>query len=306
MKFSVFQISRKGGREKNEDRMGYCYTRESGLFVLADGMGGHPDGEVAAQIAIQTVSALFQREAKPALADVPTFLTAALLAAHHQILRYTSDKSLGDSPRTTLVAAVVQDGRAQWIHCGDSRLYMVRAGQMVTRTRDHSYMELRNASFQGLENINRNVLFTCLGSPSKPVYDISDPVMLEQGDRLLLCSDGLWGSLDDVRIARELGRQNVAEAVPQLVEDALREAGSSSDNVTVVAMEWETPDHFASTLGVSTENINDDVFASTIQAGMLGSGPLDDDGDDLDDEAIERSIAEINEAIRRSSAARKF
>jgi hypothetical protein len=65
MKFSVFQISRRGGREKNEDRMGYCYTRESGLFVLADGMGGHPEGEVAAQIALQTVSAMFQRQAKP-------------------------------------------------------------------------------------------------------------------------------------------------------------------------------------------------------------------------------------------------
>ena len=63
MKFSVFQVSRRGGREVNEDRMGYCYTRESCLFVLADGMGGHPEGEVAAQIAVQTVSAAFQRQA---------------------------------------------------------------------------------------------------------------------------------------------------------------------------------------------------------------------------------------------------
>jgi len=306
MKFSVFQISRRGGREKNEDRMGYCYTREAGLFVLADGMGGHPDGEVAAQIAIQTVSALFQREAKPALADVPAFLTSALLAAHHQILRYTSDRSLGDSPRTTLVAAVVQDGRAQWIHCGDSRLYMVRDGQMLMRTRDHSYMELRNASFQGLENINRNVLFTCLGSPSKPVFDVSDPMLLEQGDRILLCSDGLWGALDDDRISAELGRHTVSEAVPNLVEDALREAGSSSDNVTVVAMEWEMPDQFASTMGISTDDIQEDVFASTIQASLLDNSSFPEDVDELDDEAIERSIAEINEAIRRTSAARKF
>ncbi len=73
---------------KNEDRMGYCYTRESGLFVLADGMGGHPEGEVAAQIALQTVSALFQRQAKPQIQDVQEFLSGALLAAHHQILRY--------------------------------------------------------------------------------------------------------------------------------------------------------------------------------------------------------------------------
>ncbi len=74
MKFSVFQVSRKGGREKNEDRMGYCYTRESGLFALADGMGGHPEGEVAAQIALQTIAALFQREPRPVLKDVKAFL----------------------------------------------------------------------------------------------------------------------------------------------------------------------------------------------------------------------------------------
>lgn len=121
MKFSVFQISRRGGREKNEDRMGYCYTRESGLFVLADGMGGHPEGEVAAQIALQTISALFQRQAKPQLENVQEFLSSALLAAHHQILRYATEKGMLDTPRTTLVAAVVQAGAASWIHCGDSR-----------------------------------------------------------------------------------------------------------------------------------------------------------------------------------------
>ncbi|AVP58571.1 PP2C family protein-serine/threonine phosphatase [Pulveribacter suum] len=299
MKFSVFQISRRGGREKNEDRMGYCYTREAGLFVLADGMGGHPQGELAAQIAIQTVSAMFQRQARPALKSVPDFLTSALLAAHHQILRHGSRQDLPDTPRTTLVAGVVQDGRAQWIHCGDSRLYLVRDGQVLLRTRDHSYQELRNAAIPGLERVNRNVLFTCLGSPTKPLFDVAPPLLLEQGDRMLLCSDGLWGTLDDETIARQLSRQAVAHAVPDLVEDALRKAGSASDNVTVVAMEWETPDAFETTQGVSTEDIQDDVFASTIQCEPLDG--FDDELDDLDDEAIERSIAEINEAIRRSA-----
>ena len=88
----------------------------------------------------------------------------------------------------------------------------------------------------------------------------------------------------------------MSHAVPELVEDALRKAGDSSDNVTVVALEWETPDAFESTQGVSTDSISDDVFASTIQA-----GPLDGLVDDLDDAAIERSIAEINEAIKRSA-----
>ena len=100
MKFSVFQISRKGGREKNEDRMGYCYTREAGLFLLADGMGGHAEGEVAAQIALQTIAAQFQREATPLLDDVTGFLTSALLQAHRQILRYAQSKHMADTPRS--------------------------------------------------------------------------------------------------------------------------------------------------------------------------------------------------------------
>jgi serine/threonine protein phosphatase PrpC len=252
---------------------------------------------VAAQIALQTISALFQRQAKPQLENVQEFLSSALLAAHHQILRYATEKGMLDTPRTTLVAAVVQAGAASWIHCGDSRLYMVRGGELLTRTRDHSYLELRNAPPPGLDRINRNVLFTCLGSPTKPIYDSTGPVHLEQGDRILLCSDGLWGTLSDEDIATQLSQQTVSNAVPDLVEAALRKAGESSDNVTVVALEWETPDTFDSTQGVSTDSISDDVFASTIQA-----GPLDGLVDDLDDAAIERSIAEINEAIRRSAA----
>ncbi|HEY8049626.1 MAG TPA: protein phosphatase 2C domain-containing protein, partial [Ramlibacter sp.] len=187
MKFSVFQISRKGGREKNEDRMGYCYTRESGLFVLADGMGGHPEGEVAAQLALQTVSALFQKEARPVVQDIAQFLSTAVMAAHHQIIRYASEKGMLDTPRTTLVACIVQGSSATWVHCGDSRLYVVRSGELLTRTRDHSYLEQQagaaaagNSVVQRLERINRNILFTCLGSPTKPVFDVTGPVTLQQ------------------------------------------------------------------------------------------------------------------------------
>ena len=297
MKFSVFQVSRKGGREKNEDRMGYCYTRESGLFVLADGMGGHPEGEVAAQLALQTISALYQKEARPLIRDTTEFLSQALMAAHHQIIRYATEKGMLDTPRTTLVAVILQGTGATWVHCGDSRLYVVRDGELLTRTRDHSYLEQRNAGVVNLQRINRNILFTCLGSPTKPVFDVAGPVTLQQGDKLLLCSDGLWGSLSDEDIVQHMANKNVSDAVPDLVEDALRLGGPHSDNVTVLAMEWETPDTFESTRGVCTDSIMDGVFASTIQAGVL-----DTLVDELDEATIERSIAEINEAIRRSAA----
>ena len=299
MKFSVFQVSRKGGREKNEDRMGYCYTRESGLFVLADGMGGHPEGEVAAQLALQTISALYQKEARPIVRDVAEFLSSSLMAAHHQIIRYASEKGMLDTPRTTLVAAIVQGTSATWVHCGDSRLYVVRGGELLTRTRDHSYLEQQQSGggVVRLDRINRNILFTCLGSPTKPVFDVTGPVTLAQGDKILLCSDGLWGTVPENEIVKQLSLKLVADAVPDLVETALRSAGDHSDNVTVIAFEWETPDAFESSHGVSTDSIMDGVFASTIQASVL-----DTQIEELDDAAIERSIAEINEAIRRSAA----
>ena len=304
MKFSVFQVSRKGGRQLNEDRMGYSYTRSSGILLLADGMGGHPEGEVAAQLTLQAMSAQYQKEANPEIADVTAFLTSAVMGAHRQITKYAIEKGMLDTPRTTVVAAVVQDGTATWVHCGDSRLYLVRNGKLVTRTRDHSYMEQPPAgqtAARAAERINRNILFTCLGSPTKPVFDITGPIALQQGDKILLCSDGLWDSLPDDDIVRQLSAKPVGQAVPDLVESALQKGGATSDNVTAIALEWETPDEFETTKGaVSTDHISDGVFASTVQSGSLARGD-----DDLDDAAIERSIAEINEAIRRSAAKRR-
>jgi len=147
------------------------------------------------------------------------------------------------------------------------------------------------------ERFNRNVLFTCLGSPGKPVVDTVGPLLLQSGDRLLLCSDGLWGTVSDAIITEQLARNGIADAVPELVEMALRNGGAKSDNVTVLAMEWESAEDHDTGAGVSTQSLGEEVFASTIQASMLGEARADE----LDDAEIERSIREINEAIKRSS-----
>ena len=289
MRFAVYQVSRKGGREKNEDRMGYCYTRDAGLFALADGMGGHPEGEVASQLALQMLAALFQRAAKPTLKDPTRFLNESIIAGHHQLLRYATQKGLLDTPRTTIVACLLQGNAAYWAHCGDSRLYLVRGGKLVARTRDHSYSELQDALRQDMlpgERFNRNVLFTCLGSPGKPVVDTVGPLVLQRGDRILLCSDGLWSNVSDADVTDQLAHHAISDAVPDLVEMALRKGGAKCDNVTVLAIEWESAENADSVAAVSTQQLGEEVFASTIQASRLGQEAPDEDVES----DIERSI----------------
>jgi serine/threonine protein phosphatase PrpC len=146
------------------------------------------------------------------------------------------------------------------------------------------------------------VLFTCLGSPGRPVVDTAGPLLVKPGDKVMLCSDGLWGSVSDAIITDILATRPISDAVPELVERALRVAGERSDNVTVLAVEWEAAEVLDTSGGISTTALGDDVFASTIQASLGGDSV---GGEELDDEEIERSIREINEAIQRSSARKR-
>ncbi|MEG2999567.1 MAG: serine/threonine-protein phosphatase [Comamonas sp.] len=298
MKFAVFQLSRRGGRAVNEDRMGYCYTREAGLFLLADGMGGHAEGEVAAQMALQSIATQFQREATPTLANVQGFLAASLLTAHRQILRYALERHMPDTPRTTLVAAVVQHGQVTWVHCGDSRLYWVRQGQLLKRTRDHSFAEMARSGAlpSGDPRLqNRNVLFTCLGAAQRPVFDMDGPHPLLPGDRLLLCSDGLWDVLPEATLLHGLCATPLDAAVPSLVDAALLAAGVHSDNVTALAMEWQQDAELPAAVAALAD---DTGFQTTIQPEVPGMEALE--GEALEEAEIERSIAEINASIRRA------
>jgi serine/threonine protein phosphatase PrpC len=146
------------------------------------------------------------------------------------------------------------------------------------------------------------VLFTCLGSPGKPVVDTAGPLRLQPKDRVVLCSDGLWGSVTDAEITEVVAAHPITDAVPELVERALRVAGEKSDNVTVLCVEWEgAEDGDAS--AVSTHSLGEEVFASTIQTSV--GGTPEGTPDELDDAEIERSIKEINDAIQRSSGKRR-
>ncbi len=245
MSFSVFQLSRIGGRKKNEDRMGYSYTPGAAIFLVADGLGGHPQGDVAAQLCLQVVTAMFHKWAKPRLDDVPEFLNASLLAAHEQLMHYAFAQELNVTPCSTLVVTVVQDQVCYTAHCGDSRMYLVRDGAVLVRTVDHSVAEWKalTGQAQAGAEMGRHVLYSCLGAPKHPVIEIGSPVVLQPNDHVLLCSDGLWSEVSEEDIVRHLSDFSVTDASFRLAELALFQGGAHCDNVTLIAFTWDGADN---------------------------------------------------------------
>jgi len=300
VRFSIYQDTLCGARPTNQDRMGYCFTRETLLMLVADGMGGHLHGEVAAHLALQAAAACFQADARPLLADPPAFLDRALRHAHHEILRHQTLHELPEAPRTTIVACVVQQGRAWWAHAGDSRLYWLREGRVVTRTRDHS--KVQNLIDLGQldpgdadTHPERNKVLNCLGSPFEPTIDLGGDVALKPGDTLLLCSDGVWSALPEAALATLLSSDSVLASVPSVVRAAVEEAGPMADNATALAMSWG--DEPATGAVLSSDDVPEGAITTTIAVGQLEAGSP---ADVLSEDEIERTIREIREAISRT------
>src|SRR4051812_28726511 len=141
MRFTIFQDSQIGDRKVNEDRVGYSYSRDVLLMTIADGMGGHLQGEVAAEIAVTEITRHFQQEARNRVRKPFDFLVSAIQSAHRAIVSHAVEHNLLECPRTTCVACIVQGNCAYWAHAGDSRLYVIREGQLLAATQDHSRVQ---------------------------------------------------------------------------------------------------------------------------------------------------------------------
>ena len=264
MQFSVYQESYIGGRQVNQDRMGYSYTRDALLLMLADGMGGHDCGEIAAAVALQTISALFQHQATPSLDEPRRFLEEALLAAHGDIQTYRDAHQMPEAPRTTIVVCLIQHDTATWAHCGDSRLYWMRDGALLARTRDHSHIESLIArgvvpASERATHRDRNKLYNCLGASSPPRVEVTSGGAMLPGDQILLCSDGLWSMLPDEEVVRHMHAQALAQSVPGLLRIALGAAGEGSDNATALAILWRGGPASGDADGVTTAEISVDI-----------------------------------------------
>lgn len=302
MKFTIYQDSRQGPREYNQDRVAYSYSKETLLTVLADGMGGHCHGEIAAQFAVEILTGAFQRLALPRLANPFKFLEEHIRQVHEEIDRHALLSDLPDLPRTTLVAAIVQNGNLYCAHAGDSRLYHFRNGELLFRTEDHSKVQMLYR--QGLidkhdmlTHPERNKIYNCIGGEDVPQIDLAPKRALQEGDVILLCTDGLWSMLEDEEIAAILQNGPVTDTMPVLFDLAESRIDAAGDNMSAVAFTWggRAYGSFSVSTAMMPLDLNTTIREAELKRHRKSShAPA---AKHHEDDAIERAIAEIHVAL---------
>lgn len=206
MKFESAEISLVGTREENQDRVAVLIGQHSSLMVVMDGMGGHADGATAAQEALNSIVESFNSAAQP-IFDPIGFLHRAIGSAHGRLVELGKDLQIDARPRATCAIVLFQDDVAYWAHVGDSRIYHLRDGKIIERTRDHSHVELllREGVISEKEVLThpmRNFVECCLGGDdSLPEMSVTRRKAVKGGDLLLVCSDGFWSGLPEADIA---------------------------------------------------------------------------------------------------------
>lgn len=245
MQVEFADVSDVGHREENQDRAAVAANQGSALLIAMDGMGGHTGGALAAEIGRKTLLDAFAAEPHP-LFDPLAFLHLSLGRAHEAVVAAGRALPLELRPRATCAVCLVQDASAYWAHLGDSRVYHIRNGTLLERTRDHSHVEqlLRDGMIREEEvrgHPMRNYVECCLGGEiALPDMTVAPRHALRPDDLLLVCSDGLWANLSDANIAafwRPDGPP-LAEALSDLVDRAVAASAPHSDNTTAAVLRW--------------------------------------------------------------------
>lgn len=242
-----------GGRPSQQDRTLCCASPDHStrLLVVADGVGGHWGGELAAQTVVDVARSDFETTAQPP-ADPPAFLEALCQRANAEIRSRAGEHD--EEAFSTIAALLVTPERAYWAHVGDSRLYCFRDGQLVYRTRDHSMVQAmvdggELAATDMADHPDRNQLLQVLGM-EETVRPAQGQMSITPRMTFVLCSDGFWDSIEpramvaDIRHARDL-----PQAASAWVHKAVRRGGEQGDNVSLAVWRSESPGWLARLLG---------------------------------------------------------
>ena len=229
------------GRLRANDEDAFLLDEASGLFAVADGVGGHRAGEVASRIAVETLAETLKADSKnlgETAGAGAALLSEAFRRADDEIRRQAASDPDRRGMASTLVAVLARSANAWVAHVGDSRAYLLRRGELSRLTEDHSALaqlvrETPEAELSQLESSPlAHVLVRCLGANGSAAPDIR-PTPLEEGDRLLLCCDGLTDMVDESEIERILADAGPPEECCGRLVAAANEAGGK-DNITVL------------------------------------------------------------------------
>jgi serine/threonine protein phosphatase PrpC len=214
-------------------------------MMVFDGMGGHSDGAAAAETGLKVVQDIFTSSTLPVF-DPQGFLYMALSSAHDEVVKLGNELAVDFRPRATCAVCLVQEGGAFWAHIGDSRIYQLRNGRVLSRSRDHSHVEVliqegAITEEEALDHPMRNFVECCIGGDAPvPDMSITGKKHLQSGDVLLACSDGLWSGLSDSDVAEisNDGTDTLTENLKKLSMRALNANSPYSDNTTGTALKW--------------------------------------------------------------------
>jgi serine/threonine protein phosphatase PrpC len=245
MQIEYAKVSALGDRKDNQDRAAVVVSENAALMLVFDGMGGHSDGARAAETGLKVVQDLFMAATQP-IFDPQGFLYMVLSRAHDEVVRIGQDVAVDFRPRATCAVCLVQEGGTFWAHIGDSRIYQVRDGKVLTRSRDHSHVEVliqegAISEEEAQDHPMRNFVECCIGGDAPvPDMSITHKMPLYAGDVLLACSDGLWSGLSDDDMAQigAPGEDNIADNLKALSIRALEVNSPYSDNTTGTALRW--------------------------------------------------------------------
>ena len=244
MKYQLASYSIAGGRATNQDRI-VCAERDNAvLLVLADGLGGHAGGALAAEILTQTAQYAFEAVRQPVITKPSAFLALTIMQAHKAIYARGQAHSPPISPRTTCVLCLVQNGYAYWAHVGDSRLYHFRNGEVLSRTLDHTVTEqLHLGGLLSEEEMKRHPekarLLKAVGGPHTPAVSLGAETALQRDDVLLLCTDGLWEAMETSVLYSYLTSPALDEGVEEMLISAEKRMKENADNLSAICLRWQ-------------------------------------------------------------------